>query len=72
MRTDTPPPHATHQCGLFEASFARASSTLALVQIRNGLKALAGDAPCPVSPRMIVQNIEANLQILERNMGAGQ
>lgn len=65
-RTDAPPPHATHRCGLFEAAFAETRATMALIQIRNGLKALRRDVPSPVSPELVLQNIEANLQIVEQ------
>lgn len=70
-RTDAPPPHATHRTGIFEAAFAQASAAIALIQVRNGLKALRGE-PCPVSPQLVHQNIEANLQIIERALGVGQ
>jgi hypothetical protein len=64
--TDSPPPHATHACSLFEARFAETAATIALIQIRNGLKALQPGQPTPVSSTMVLDNIDANLRIVEQ------
>jgi hypothetical protein len=65
--TDSPPPHATHACSLFEARFAATSArTIALIQIRNGLKALRPGVACPVSTEAVLDNIDANLRIVEQ------
>ncbi len=66
MLTDSPPPpHATHRSALLQGAAAEASATIALVQIRNALKALG--RPMTDSYRAhVLRATESNLQILER------
>lgn len=66
MFDNSPPPqHATHRSSLLEGAVAEASATIALVQIRNGLKALRWKHR-PPNPAAVANHIEQNLQILER------
>lgn len=59
-----------HQSSLMETAMAQASATIALVQVRNAIRALCL-APPPTEQALIRDNAEANLRILEQCIETG-